>query len=703
MKNHDQFARSLAAILLMGGARPGLLLALALAIEPAHLLGAAIGWLTASAIVHGIGMIEDCRAVNVRANGILAGIAASWLAGPTPMPIYSGLIMAVLCACAASMLAASLSRAMIASPAPPLSAAFALTFGVLLMLMPHLASAAVASEGVWPYPSDALGWVNSFLRSMGMILFSPRPETGIFVVAALALWSGLFVLHGLAGWIAGVIASIVLAKFGFTWLWLFSAHNGFVAAMLLGAFFHLPGRASLLLSVLAGVSAAILALFIQTAFTGTAWAFQPLPALATVWIALLALTGRKQDHPLVTNFRTDAPPEQAWREQRVIEARFGETQPLVCVPLAGVTAITQSFDGPVSHRGDWRHGLDFEYPLQPWGPEVTIFGAPVYCPAPGVVESVCRDIADNPLGASNYSLNWGNHIILRMDQGGWLLLAHLAQYSPNVVAGQRVRLGDIIATVGNSGRSPVPHLHMHVQASPILGAPTRPFRLANYIVGSGENEMWVSAGVPSTGMLVSAALPNAPCFQAATSFAPGDGLWRLAVTQRVPAPYSNLPRSETLKTALDPAGRHVLFDRSGGKLQLSADLDALRAYEYREGGKLLRLLRLALPLLPYRATPGLVWNDYVDPGAMTVLDHLKGLIAPYERWQPTPLQMRCLKTPEIGGDEMVIETSMMEAAPSEPLKLVTRLTAIRGPIGLEAHFENGSICAELVGFDPGTR
>jgi hypothetical protein len=702
MKNLDRFARSLSAILLIGAPNPGYLLALALAIEPTHFIGAAIGWLAASACVRALGMIEDFRAANVRANGILAGIAASWLASPTPLPFHAGLIMIVLSAVAASLLAAALSRAMLTSPAPPLSAAFALTFGVLLMLLPTLASAAVLSEPIWPYPADWLGWVDSFLRSMGMIVFSPRPETGLLVAAALTLWSSLYTLHGLVGWVAGVIASIILAKFGFSWLWLLSAHNGFIAAMLLGAFFHLPGRASLLLSALAGVSAAILALFVQTAFTGTAWAFQPIPALATVWVAILALSSREQNHPLVTNSRPDLPPEQAWREWRLKDTRFGELQPLVCVPLAGVTSITQSFDGPISHRADWRHGLDFEYASQPWGPGVTIFGAPVYCPAAGVVESVCRDISDNPLGAANYSQNWGNHIILRMDQGGWLLLGHLAQYSPTVVAGQRVRLGEIVATVGNSGRSPVPHLHMHVQASAVLGAPTRPFRLANYLVRCGENEMWLSSGVPTSGTLVSAALPNTPTFQAVTSLAPGVGLWRLALNRRVPAQFSRLTRSETLKISLDPAGRHILIDSSGGSLQLSADLDALRAYEYRAGGKFLQLLRLALPLLPYCAEPGLVWSDYVDSGSRSVVGRLKSPVAPYAGWRPTPVQMRCLKSPEMGGDEMIIETSIVAPSPSEPVKLVTRLTAIRGPIGLEAHFENGSILAELVGFDPGS-
>ncbi|MGO9171567.1 MAG: urea transporter [Rhodomicrobium sp.] len=698
VKALDYLGRTIGGLLLLGSPRSGLLLAAAIGVEPQHLAGAMIGLLTAFGFLRMLEISDAYRAANVRANAILAGIAAAWLAAPVFVPVYVAVALIVLSAGAASMLAAALSRAMAGTP-PPLSAAFALVFAVLLTLLPHWARAAVLSEQIWPYPAGFLGWTDSFLRSMGMIVFSPRPETGILVVCALMLWSSTLLLHGLAGWVAGIAISIVLANFGFQWLWLLSAHNGFVAAMLLGAVFHLPGRASLAASALAGLAAAILALFIQTGFSGTAWAFQPLPALVTVWVALLALSGRSVRHPLISNTQTELPPQQAWRVRRLADARFGERQPLIFVPLAGAAAITQGFGGSLSHRGLWQHGLDFEYPPQPGSAASTIFGAPVYCPAAGVVETVCWDIADNPLGTANYSQNWGNHIILRMDQGGWLMLAHLAQYSVSVVAGQRVRIGDAVAAVGSSGRSPVPHLHMHVQTGPWPGTPTMPFRLANYVMHTDSGELWVSSGVPEERTFVSAALPNPLTFHAATSLAPGSGLWRIGITGRLPPRYATIPRTERLVTALDPAGNHVICDSLGGRLLLHADFDALRVYDYREGGKLLRLLSLGLPVLPYRAAPGLRWGDYIDPPAVGLFEHLRDPLAPYANRHPVPVQLKCPKALEVTSGEILVETKVVARNAAEPLRVITRLAAVKGPFVLEAQFETGTMIAELIGFD----
>jgi murein DD-endopeptidase MepM/ murein hydrolase activator NlpD len=306
-----------------------------------------------------------------------------------------------------------------------------------------LAAHAASVQPYWPYPVGVLGWLDSFLRSLGIILFSPRSETGAAVFAALLFWSPAMAVSGVVGWIAGILTAKVLADFGFNWLWLIAADNSFITAMMLGAVFHLASRSTLAISALAGIGAAVLALAVQTAFRGTGWAFQPLPAVLTTWIVLLALSGRSARHPIVATGRPDLAPEPAWQQARLFEARFGAPAPLVAVPLAGMVAVSQGFNGPISHRGSWRQGLDFELPTEP-GAGGGLFGAPVYCPTDGMVESVATDIPDNALGMSNYSQNWGNYILIRMDQGLWLMLAHLAKDSIKVAAGQRVRAGQVI-------------------------------------------------------------------------------------------------------------------------------------------------------------------------------------------------------------------------------------------------------------------
>ncbi len=85
-----------------------------------------------------------------------------------------------------------------------------------------------------------------------------------------------------------------------------------------------------------------------------------------------------------------------------------------------------------------------------WGMDFTApKGTPIYASGDGKVKR-----ADN--NASGY----GKHI--RIDHGyGYLsLYAHLSKY--NVKRGQKVKRGDLIGFVGNTGRSEAPHLHYEV-------------------------------------------------------------------------------------------------------------------------------------------------------------------------------------------------------------------------------------------------
>ena len=55
--------------------------------------------------------------------------------------------------------------------------------------------------------------------------------------------------------------------------------------------------------------------------------------------------------------------------------------------------------------------------------------------------------------------------------GHFAVLAHLRQGTLRVGVGERVRKGDPLALVGNSGASSMPHLHLQVQTHPDLRDP----------------------------------------------------------------------------------------------------------------------------------------------------------------------------------------------------------------------------------------
>jgi len=63
---------------------------------------------------------------------------------------------------------------------------------------------------------------------------------------------------------------------------------------------------------------------------------------------------------------------------------------------------------------------------------------------------------------------FGNHVVIDLGDGEYVVLAHLIRGSVAVKPGDRVAAGQAIALCGNSGHSSEPHLHVHLQTSPTL-------------------------------------------------------------------------------------------------------------------------------------------------------------------------------------------------------------------------------------------
>ena len=70
----------------------------------------------------------------------------------------------------------------------------------------------------------------------------------------------------------------------------------------------------------------------------------------------------------------------------------------------------------------------------------------------------------------------GNVVVIEIEGGYFVVLAHLRHGTLRVGEGDRVREGDPPALVGNSGNTTMPHLHLQVQATPPRRA--RPCRRA---------------------------------------------------------------------------------------------------------------------------------------------------------------------------------------------------------------------------------
>jgi murein DD-endopeptidase MepM/ murein hydrolase activator NlpD len=92
---------------------------------------------------------------------------------------------------------------------------------------------------------------------------------------------------------------------------------------------------------------------------------------------------------------------------------------------------------------------------------------PVVAAADGVVVYVREGCPQSATFGSNQTLRecgsgWGNHVIVRHEGGLYTRYAHLERASALVRPGDPVSVGDRLASMGNSGRSDVRHLHFEL-------------------------------------------------------------------------------------------------------------------------------------------------------------------------------------------------------------------------------------------------
>lgn len=100
------------------------------------------------------------------------------------------------------------------------------------------------------------------------------------------------------------------------------------------------------------------------------------------------------------------------------------------------------------------------------------FEREILAPADGVVTDVIRGVRDNLPGSMNQFSALGNTVVIEHRPHEVSVLAHLQLGNIRVKVGDKVKRGQVIGLCGNSGNSSEPHLHYHLQNTPIIQAGT---------------------------------------------------------------------------------------------------------------------------------------------------------------------------------------------------------------------------------------
>jgi murein DD-endopeptidase len=117
------------------------------------------------------------------------------------------------------------------------------------------------------------------------------------------------------------------------------------------------------------------------------------------------------------------------------------------------------------------------------------YGEQLIAVADGTIVDVRDDIPENDPGSSTLAVPItletaaGNHVILDLGRGRYALYAHLQTKSIRVKVGERVRRGQVLGLLGNSGNAVGPHLHFHIADSPqVLAGEGLPYVIDSFEV-----------------------------------------------------------------------------------------------------------------------------------------------------------------------------------------------------------------------------
>ncbi|MDM9621574.1 MULTISPECIES: M23 family metallopeptidase [unclassified Rhizobium] len=98
------------------------------------------------------------------------------------------------------------------------------------------------------------------------------------------------------------------------------------------------------------------------------------------------------------------------------------------------------------------------------------YGTPVHAAADGVVVNLYDDADEQVPGADAKGITTenvgGNMLVIDIGGGAFAFYAHMQRGSLKVKLGDRVKVGQVIGLLGNTGNSTAPHLHFHVMDGP---------------------------------------------------------------------------------------------------------------------------------------------------------------------------------------------------------------------------------------------
>lgn len=370
-------------------------------------------------------------------------------------------------------------------------------------------------------------FLNSYFLSLGAIFFQFNVLAGVVVCISLLLYSRIAFLLSLIGYIVAYSAYTLLGmdmtQLGYSLI----GYNFILGAIAIGGYFYIPSKQSFFWAFAITPIIALAAAGLFGLLKPFSLPLLSLPFCLVLLTFIYSLRFRTIQRKFKEVVVQEGTPERNLYSHQSFTKRFPNFGWLqIKLPFYGEWCISQGHHGEQTHKGEWANAWDFvitnseEKQYSDEGTNLKdyyCYGQNVIAPADGVVVAAEDGIADNKLGDVNTIKNWGNTVIIKHFEGFYTKLSHLQMGSIGVRVGDNVHYSQVIGRVGNSGRSPYPHLHFQIQPTPYIGSKTLKHPLFAYLENGKEIRTF---SYPTSGQKIKAIEEN-PLLKRAFNMIPG--------------------------------------------------------------------------------------------------------------------------------------------------------------------------------------
>ncbi len=422
-------------------------------------------------------------------NGILFGAASAYYFQFSPTYVAVALMFIVI----AFFAGAALEHYFASSfNLPGLSLPFILTLYVFIVFLHNFDWVILHPIGSDASLADFLPRaVRFYFQALGYILFQPNALAGVLLASGLLVFSRVFFVGSVIAYGTNWTLVAFLFPNATEAFLLQSSFNAILISLALGGSLIILSHKTVPLLILASAMSLIFTGFFSRFLSTSGLPVLVLPFNVVALATIYSLKFRQEQSDLVLLYFAPGSPEENYYYHQNRKLRFDRFRNLFPeLPFFGEWSVSQGIDGDITHKGVWKHAWDFVI-LNDDGKQYTgqgtslqeyfCYDTPVVAPLEGDVVRVIDNIPDNDIGEINVEQNWGNTIILDHGQSLFSALSHLKPGSMEVGKGDHVHKGQTLARCGNSGRSPVPHLHFQFQLTDRLGEKTYQFPVAQYL------------------------------------------------------------------------------------------------------------------------------------------------------------------------------------------------------------------------------